>query len=64
MQLKVTKPEEIEFTLTATFNLKNWRTIARALKGESYEWPTDLLMGDIRSMVEQAEKVFWPESED
>lgn len=55
------KPEEIQFTLTMTLSLKEWRDIAKQLD-DTYE--SNRFTSEVSSMSIQANKMFWPKKEE
>lgn len=55
--LKVTRPNEIEFTLTATMTLARWLELQEQL---SQKWPSWELSAAITDMLSQANKVYLP----
>lgn len=62
-QFTAENPDEIRFTVTLTYPLKTWRNIVNALARDPSDYRMDELERDIRSMIRQAEKVYYPESE-
>lgn len=58
--LQATRPEEIEFSLTVTMSLKDWRTVQGQL---SKAWPSWELSSAITQMVTEAERRFYPRAE-
>jgi len=56
---KATDPNTIEFSLTMSMPLKDWRGMSDQL---SEKWPSSTLASEIQSMVIQAEKVYWPDN--
>ncbi len=59
----VENPGDIDFTLTQTFTLAEWKTIRKSLMAGGYSYPTEKFKGDIIDMVCQAEKLYYPEQE-
>lgn len=59
--LKTTNPDEIEFTLTVTMSLKDWKELREAVDGKT--WPASRLHEQISDMVIHATKHFWPAEE-
>lgn len=57
-ELKVTKPDEIVFTLELTMTLREWKKIKAQL---ATEWPSWELGDEISNMIRQANAKFWPE---
>ena len=54
----VENPDKIEFTLTMTMPLKDWKELQDQLK---HEWPSIHLTSQINSMIFQAINTFVPE---
>lgn len=67
--IKVSQPEKVRFTLSATMELDDWIMLQKDLKefrdnsfvNSKFETIQGLIT-DIESMVEQAKKSFMPES--
>ena len=59
-KFKVTKPENIEFSLTMTLPLSEWQTIKDQLRVD-YKYPYNKLTSAVSSMVLQATATFYPE---
>jgi hypothetical protein len=57
-KLQTTNPDEIEFTLTLTMPLRDWRRLQGQLQTDFPSWQ---LSAEITGMVIQAQKVFYPE---
>ena len=56
----VKDPDSIEFTITATFKLKEWKQIAKQLEDSKgyIQWPASEWVDDIFEMEQLAEKDF------
>ena len=61
MQLKVTDPSSVQFTLTMTFELQDWRRLRKELTKHYPAWDIGKKIDD---MVQQVEKTFRPAAED
>lgn len=55
--LQVATPGEIEFTLTITMKLKDWKELHKQMQSS---WPASDLRSSIRDMVSRAERTFYP----
>lgn len=53
-------PENARFRLTIDYTLKQWKEIATALDGID---PAYAMVRDIRNMVAQAERTFYPSAQ-
>lgn len=64
MSFKANNPDEIEFTLTKTMPLAQWRKLAGQLESGQIPWchPAREFISDVRSMVRQAAREFRPEA--
>jgi hypothetical protein len=56
-ELSVTNPNEIEFTLTITMTLEEWRKLRDEL---GHRWPASDLASDIGDMIIKANQSFTP----
>ena len=66
-EFKIKDPEKIEFTLTFTMPLSDWKLLAKQFKanaGGYVEWPASQFTSDISSMTSQATQKFYPEAEE
>jgi hypothetical protein len=63
IRLKCEKPEEIEFTITATMKASEWMQIRDQLAERLHEWPTIKLVQAINDLLAQARKIYWPSEE-
>lgn len=61
IKFQVNKPDDIEFTLTATFTLARWRELYDQLRSSPYTYPGSELVDAIRDCAIQAGKTFVPE---
>lgn len=57
-QLKIENPDRIEFTLTMTMSLSEWKELQGQLDGNYPSWK---LSHQISSMVSQATGTFYPD---
>jgi hypothetical protein len=60
---KAKAPEKIEFTLTATMTLREWRKVKDQLvnaERKYVEHPMSTLSNEISDMIIQAERVYYP----
>lgn len=56
---EMTKPEDVNFTLTVTLPLKTWMEVSRVLETHNgvIAWPLNRC---IKDLVGQAQQTFWP----
>ena len=59
-KFQINDPDKINFTLTMTMSLKDWKELSEQL---SNKWPSAKLSNEISDMTIQALKVFWPTGE-
>lgn len=66
MTFKATKADDIRFTMEIEMPLSDWKRLKEQLESgpELTSWPTTGFRDAIRSMVQQAEKQFYPRSGD
>ena len=57
---KVKDPDKIEFTLTITMSLKDWKELQSQL---ATNWPSSMLSRDISDVTAKAQKVFYAEED-
>lgn len=62
----VKEPENIEFSMTITMSLKDWKALQENLKDERgmTPWPASDLNVQINKLVQMATHKFWPSMED
>lgn len=58
---KALNPDSLEMEMTISMTLKKWRELKEAIKSQYPGWE---FAGKISDMVYQAEKHFYPESEE
>lgn len=63
MDFQPANPDEIKFTLTITMTLADWKKLASQIDHKQ-SWPGWNLESQIRDMVSQAGRQFYPRAED
>lgn len=66
-KFKAENPQEIEFTFSHKMKLKEWIALRKQLGTDNagyVQWPASELSSAITDMVDQAERVFYPSSEE
>jgi|GEM_PF-4772467 Phosphodiesterase/alkaline phosphatase D len=56
---KAADPDKIKFILSLTMTLEEWRMIRDQIK--TSVWPAGRVREEILSMIEQAEKTYYPQ---
>lgn len=57
-RLVVEDPDEIKFTLTMTFKLRDWKTLSDQLHRYADDYPAMDVIEDIKGMVRKATESF------
>lgn len=58
--LKLTRPDDIEATITMTMTLGQWKLLRAALAEEKHYEPGGRLNTVIEDLIRQASRVFYP----
>jgi len=60
MKLTLTNPDEIKFRMEVEMTLREWKKLREQLQSVIMH-PGATFWGEINSMIQQAEKTFYPE---
>lgn len=63
MKLTTADPDKIQFTLTATMHLAEWKALRQQLGGATLAHPASDFISEVNSMIHQAEQSFYPREE-
>lgn len=69
LALQATNPDEVEFTLSVTHKLKDWRLLRQQLSAMATDnvrpnWPAGELFDQISDIIRQATQTYLPKSKD